>query len=62
MISILKTDAYKLHHREQYPKGTEVVYANLSVRNINLFEKQYGTTDFVVVPHIKLIINKLIKE
>lgn len=30
--TLLATDAYKLDHRRQYPKGTEFVYSNLTAR------------------------------
>lgn len=34
--TLLATDAYKLDHRRQYPKGTEFVYSNLTARGTRL--------------------------
>ena len=34
--TLLSTDAYKLDHRRQYPKGTEFVYSNLTARGTRL--------------------------
>lgn len=62
MISILKTDAYKLHHREQYPKGTEAVYSNLSVRKFKYFEENYGETKNIIVVGVEYIMEQLFKE
>lgn len=34
--TLLATDAYKLDHRRQYPKGTEFVYSNLTARGTRI--------------------------
>lgn len=36
LYTLLATDAYKLDHRRQYPKGTEFVYSNLTARGTRL--------------------------
>lgn len=59
MVTLLKTDAYKLHHREQYPKGTEFIYSNLTPRRLNYFEKDYGKTDYIICYGANYIIEKL---
>lgn len=38
MISIFKTDAYKLHHINMYPDKTNMVISYLSCRNTKLFD------------------------
>lgn len=71
MLSIFKTDAYKLHHREQYPTGTQAVYSNLSPRGMKYFSEKYyqidetvNTSDYnsIMVYGAEYIIKKLHEE
>jgi nicotinamide phosphoribosyltransferase len=52
LMLLLSTDAYKLGHKDQYPKGTTMVYSNLTPRRTktHLFEKVYvcGVKDAII--------------
>jgi len=52
---ILATDGYKLGHRDQYPKGTEVVYSNFTARSCGYYPE---ACDGYVVAGIQLFISK----
>ena len=55
---LTKTDGYKLLHADQYPKGTEYVYSNLSTRKSN----HKFIKDNIYVFGLKYIRDKLISE
>jgi|GEM_PF-2124849 len=55
---LTKTDGYKLLHADQYPKGTEYVYSNLSTRKSN----HEFIKDNIYVFGLDYIKNRLIKE
>ena len=64
-LSIFKTDAYKFHHREQYPKGTTKVFSNLTPRSNKHFKVSdllYKGHDKIVVYGLKYTIFKLIED
>jgi len=62
ILSIFKTDAYKQHHREQYPIGTTKVFSNLTPRNSKHFNCLPSLKDKVVVYGLKYTITKLIED
>lgn len=59
MISLLKTDAYKLHHQEQYPFLTQTIYSNLTPRNMKIFNEIYGDNKYMIVYGLNYVISKL---
>lgn len=50
---ILYTDGYKLGHHNQYPKGTTLVYSNLTPRSNKYFPNADGATVFGIQYFIK---------
>ena len=50
---ILYTDSYKLGHHNQYPKGTTLVYLNLTPRSNKYFPNADGATVFGIQYFIK---------
>ena len=50
---ILYTDSYKLGHHNQYPKGTTLVYSNLTPRSNKYFPNADGATVFGIQYFIK---------
>lgn len=53
MLPILLKDGYKASHREQYPKGTEIVYSNFTPRS-----NKHGIAEKLVVFGIQAFIKK----
>ena len=60
MNPLLKTDAYKLFHREMYPDNTTLVYSNWTPRSNRHYTG--NNEDGVVVFGIQATIKKLIEE
>lgn len=56
---ILATDGYKLGHHNQYPKGTTLVYSNVTPRSNKFFPE---ATDGAVVFGIQHFIKKFLIE
>lgn len=59
MNPLLKTDAYKLFHRQMYPKGTTLVYSNWTPRSAR---HHRGTSEGVVVMGVQRLVKKLMEE
>ena len=54
MVAVEITDGYKLGHRNQYPKGTEVVYSNWTPRSCGYYpEPKEGAVVFGIQYLIK---------
>lgn len=58
-LVILLTDAYKLHHREMYPKNTVTVYSNGTPRASRHYKGK--NKDYVVVWGIQRLTRKLVE-
>ncbi len=57
MLPILLKDGYKASHKNQYPKGTEIVYSNFTPRS-----NKHGIADKLVVFGIQAFIKKYLIE
>jgi nicotinamide phosphoribosyltransferase len=63
MISIFKTDSYKLNHREQYPSNTQRVFSNLTPRSLQHFNyPNKSNDDKIIVYGLSYTIEKLIED
>jgi len=50
---LLLTDGYKVGHKDMYPKGTELIYSNLTPRSNN-----YASTEKVVFFGLQAFVKK----
>lgn len=62
-IPVLLCDFYKISHKNQYPKGTEIIYSTLTPRTNKYAPKVNGNSiDFVVVLGFQYLIQKYLIE
>lgn len=61
MNSILLTDSYKLEHKNQYPKGTTLVFSNFTPRSDNHAPEQCKNNG-VVVFGVQLMMKQLVEH
>ena len=61
MNSILLTDSYKLEHKNQYPKGTTLVFSNFTPRSDNHAPEQCKDNG-VVVFGVQLMMKQLVEH
>ncbi|AKU79643.1 nicotinamide phosphoribosyltransferase domain-containing protein [Spiroplasma turonicum] len=66
MISLFKTDSYKLDHKDQYPEKTTFLFANITTRSFKAFEKEFNIDDekieYIYSYGIDYTFKKLIEE
>ncbi|ASP28167.1 nicotinamide phosphoribosyltransferase [Spiroplasma corruscae] len=66
MISLFKTDSYKLDHKDQYPDKTTFLFANITPRSFKKFDEEYNFSndkiDYIYSYGVEYTFKKLFED
>lgn len=62
MISLFKTDTYKLNHWEQYPKDTDFLYATLTPRTFGYMNQAFAFINLIDTTKFRVSVQAIIND